>query len=113
MNKLTWRIPTAGVSAALAGGALLATGSSATAATAQTQEHTYLRAAAVEGRGGAVLHGYERWNGRRFNQSQTARNRPDAWVAGQPAAAATHSWIADQLTLFASHHVGNEHLAND
>lgn len=109
MNKLTWRIPTAGVSAALAGGALLATGSSATAATAQTQEHTYLRAAAVEGRGGAVLHGYDR----RVNQSQAASNRPDAWIAGQLAAAATHSCIADQLALCASHHVGNEHLAND
>ncbi|MFF4398562.1 hypothetical protein [Streptomyces sp. NPDC001480] len=89
--KLTRRIANAGVCAALAGGAVLAGASSATAATSSTGEHNQVPSTT------AGIKGHD-----------TARQPTDPWIADQLATffpSAAHQlavfdpWIKDQLAL--------------
>ncbi|MEU0598234.1 hypothetical protein ABZ484_08245 [Streptomyces sp. NPDC006393] len=102
MKKLMRRIATAGVSATVAGGALLAAGGSATAATAHTARDVPAGITTVNTGSG---HGC-----RHHHNSNLTHRLPDAWVAGQlamfePAAAKRLAvfdpWVKDQLALFA------------
>lgn len=94
--KLTRRIAMAGVSAAIAGGAVLATGGAATAATTTAPERVPAQHTAV--RAGTHCHGHG-----------TARQAADPWIAGQLATfypSAAHRlavfdpWVKDQLATF-------------
>ncbi|MFG3207331.1 hypothetical protein [Streptomyces sp. NPDC048192] len=88
--KLTRRVASAGVCAAIAAGVVVASGGSAMAATPQAGEHRVLNTtAAVESQG-------------------TARQPMDPWIAGQLATfypSAAHRlavfdpWVKDQLAL--------------
>ncbi|MER6982752.1 hypothetical protein [Streptomyces carpinensis] len=96
MKKLMRLVATLGVSATVAGGALLATSGSATAATAQTVRHVHTQtAAASTGHCGTQGHG--------------AHRGPDPWIMDQlkmfePAAAKRVAvfdpWVKDQLAMF-------------
>ncbi|MEU6091416.1 hypothetical protein ABZ865_32505 [Streptomyces sp. NPDC047085] len=87
MTKIARRIATAGVSAALAGAALLATGGSALAATDHLDTRTPAHAAVTE---------------KAMAPAARPAHHPDAWIAGQLAMVTP--WISDQLTLFAPSH---------
>jgi hypothetical protein len=96
MKKLMRRIATTGVSAAVAGGAVFATGGSAMAASPQTPGR-------LPGRTAAVATGHS------YSHHRTAHLHVDPWVAGQlamfePAAAKRLAvydpWVEDQLAQF-------------
>ncbi|KUN77051.1 hypothetical protein AQJ66_34395 [Streptomyces bungoensis] len=94
--KLTRRIAMAGVSAAIAGGAVLATGGAATAAPTPAPGHVPAPHAAVRTDTHCQGHG-------------TARQATDPWIEGQIATfypSAAHRlavfdpWVKDQLATF-------------
>lgn len=111
MKKIIWRVSRATISAALVGGALLAAGGSATAATSKADE----RITVVESEG-QNLPGHGGWNvGYRYagEHRVTHDRRPDPWVAGQLAVFAPQAtdrwaifdpWITDQLAVFVPAH---------
>ena len=95
MKKIMRRVSRAGISAALVGGALLAAGGPATAATSQVNERT-----AVVDSASHNLSGYgSRNHGYGYAAEQRgAHDHPDPWVAGQLAM--FDPWITDQLAMF-------------
>ncbi|WP_055489120.1 hypothetical protein [Streptomyces sp. TP-A0356] len=97
MKKLMRRIAITGVSAAVAGGALLATGGSAMAAAPRMAKDAPARTPVVD-------------TSHRFSPHRTSHKRIDPWVADQlamfyPTAAKRQAmfdpWIKDQLAQFA------------
>ncbi|MFE2102295.1 hypothetical protein [Streptomyces sp. NPDC059468] len=96
MKKIMWRISSAGISAVLAGGALLAAGGSATAATYKANEPTKVVVGESQNRpgGGSRSDDY-----RHAGEQRGAHDLPDPWVAGQLTV--FNPWIADQLATFA------------
>ncbi|MFF4692837.1 hypothetical protein [Streptomyces sp. NPDC001307] len=96
MKKIIWRVSRAAISAALVGGALLAAGGSATAATSKADE----RITVVESEGQNLPGHGSRNVGDGYASEQKAAHdrRPDPWVAGQLAM--FDPWITDQLAMF-------------
>ncbi|MER6358496.1 hypothetical protein ABT186_43645 [Streptomyces sp. NPDC001634] len=95
MKKLMRHIATMGLCAAVAGGAVFATGASAMAATPQAPGHFRVRTVGT---------------GHGCSQHRTAHQRMDPWIAGQLAMfypeaarrlAVFDPWVKDQLSLFA------------
>ncbi|MFF0793818.1 hypothetical protein [Streptomyces spiralis] len=96
MKKPMRVIAALGVSATFAGGALLATGGSAMAATSQTAQHVHAQTAVA-------------YAGHGSHQDHAAHRRPDPWVMDQlkmlePGAATRVAvfdpWVKDQLAMF-------------
>ncbi|MEU9446499.1 hypothetical protein AB0D42_37795 [Streptomyces sp. NPDC048304] len=116
MKKFMRRTATAGISAVLVGGALLAAGGSATAATPQADQGTKV----ADVRAVSIHVGNRDRDGERYEsgsecqhlreyvsrndgyghagERRGAHNRPDPWVAGQLAM--FDPWITDQLAIF-------------
>ncbi|MFJ8357547.1 hypothetical protein [Streptomyces sp. NPDC093984] len=108
MGKLMRRIGTGGVSAIFVGGALLAVGGPAAAATAtaQVDGHSTVRTVAVQDPKAdpkaVAVHGGsgDPSEGHRHVGERRTDGRPlDPWIADQLAV--PDSWIMDQLALFA------------
>lgn len=87
MIKLIRRTATMGVSAVLAGAALLAAGGSAVAAPDHLDARTPAHAAVVVDAKAHTAHHH-------------GATRPDPWIAGQLTM--IDPWISDQLALFAA-----------
>ncbi|MFE9451987.1 hypothetical protein [Streptomyces sp. NPDC006739] len=96
--KLTRRIAFAGVTALIAGGAVVAGGGSAMAASPQESAHLPVQSTAVG-------------TGQGADGQRTARRATDPWIADQLAmffppasgrAAVFDPWVKDQIALFQS-----------
>ncbi|MQY39959.1 hypothetical protein SRB17_79880 [Streptomyces sp. RB17] len=102
MKKFMRRIATVSVSAALAGGVLLATGGSATAATPRDHRPAPAptRVVVIEDTKTIGLHGVHQDRGDHAHTGthRGASDRFDPWVADQLLV--FEPWIADQLAMF-------------
>jgi hypothetical protein len=106
MKKIMRRISRAGISAALVGGALLAAGGSATAATSEANERTTVVESADQNLPG---HGSRNDTYGYVAEQRAVHDHPDPWVAGQLAMLdpwitgqleMLDPWITDQLAMF-------------
>ncbi|MFJ9867480.1 hypothetical protein [Streptomyces sp. NPDC101165] len=95
MKRIMWRISSAGISAVFVGGALLAAGGSATAATSKVDERTKVVVSDGQNRPG---HGSRNDGYGYAGEQRKAHDLTDSWVAGQLAMLSP--WISDQLALF-------------
>lgn len=91
MKRFMRRIATVGVSVAIAGGALFATGSSAIAATPPASGHIPTHVAVAEGAGAGH-------DDRFVGEPGNPKSRIDPWIQDQLEM--SDPWIMDQLVLF-------------
>ncbi|WP_329359393.1 hypothetical protein [Streptomyces sp. NBC_01483] len=117
MNKLTRRIATVGVSAAVALGALFTTGGSASAATLPDRAHSWAAVGTVKAETRADGHSdryYGRGgeNGYRYGSDRSYRQDDGRWYRydgnGERRVDYRYTpWVSDQLAIFVDHDSSN------